>query len=114
MADLEAKLEDWQDICVICKVKGWDGTGHEWQDCKRDKTGVWVECLSDIVKRVEKRIRFERYSGCFHCGLPQSICNIWTEDVRGGAGRFKRGVGGEHQFKGVLGDALGDAVCAMM
>lgn len=47
-------------------------------------------------------MKLERYSRCFDCGVPQSICHKWEEDTAKGAGRYKKRRGGECQYKGVV------------
>lgn len=48
---------------------------------------------------MEKEIKFEAYSGCFWCGVPQEICNRWESN---GQGRYQRVKGESCQYKGVL------------
>jgi hypothetical protein len=56
-------------------------------------------------------MKFERYSGCFWCGVPQEICNRWE---RNSYRRYQRTKDGNCQYQGVLigglwGIALGRA-----
>jgi hypothetical protein len=44
-------------------------------------------------------MKFERYSGCFWCGVPQEICNWWE---RNNHGRYLRVEDGDCQYRGVL------------
>ena len=48
---------------------------------------------------MEEKIRFDDFSGCFWCGVPQEICNRWEDNSRG---RHQRVQGEDCQYKGVL------------
>ena len=48
---------------------------------------------------MEKDIKFEKFSGCFWCGVPQEICNRWEENENG---RYRRAKGKDCQYSGVL------------
>lgn len=50
-------------------------------------------------REMQGRIRFERYSGCFRCGVPQAICNRWESNGRQG---WRQVHGSECQFFGVM------------
>ena len=52
-----------------------------------------------MIKEIEQKIQFERFSGCFWCGVPQEICNRWEDN---GQGRYQRAAGGRCQYYGVL------------
>ena len=56
-----------------------------------------------MIKAVEEKMRFEEYSGCFWCGVPQEVCNRWEDD---GRGRYQRAEGRDCQYRGVLVGAL--------
>jgi hypothetical protein len=61
-----------------------------------------------MIQAVEEKIRFEPYTGCFWCGVPQEVCNRWEDN---GRGRYQRAEGGYCQYKGVLVGALFGLVC---
>ena len=53
----------------------------------------------EMIKAVEEKMRFEEYSGCFWCGVPQEVCNRWEDN---GRGRYQRADGRDCQYRGVL------------
>lgn len=53
----------------------------------------------EMIKAVEEKMRFEEYSGCFWCGVPQEVCNRWEDN---GRGRYQRAEGRDCQYRGVL------------
>ena len=61
-----------------------------------------MQTLDEIIGKVGNGLRFEKFSGCFHCGLPQAICNSWIEDTANALGRFKKQRGGTCQYPGIL------------
>lgn len=50
-----------------------------------------------------RKIKFARFSGCFWCGLPQSICSRWEQRAEGGRWQIS---GEECQYAGVLLEGL--------
>jgi hypothetical protein len=43
--------------------------------------------VKETIKAIETEIRFEGYSGCFWCGVPQEICHWWESNS---SGRYQR------------------------
>lgn len=63
-------LSAWLYRCFICEVLGVDA-GHELFDCRKlesQKARGWFI-------RNRSRIRYDRYTACYGCGLPQSMCD---------------------------------------
>lgn len=92
---LQQQLERWAGRCGICEVMNPGHSSHDLRDCWR---GASREAKA-VVKMVEGEIRFEPYSGCFWCGVPQAICNRWESDERG---RYRFVKAGSCQYAGVL------------
>jgi len=93
-------LDAWQGVCVICKAKERPGDrGHHWRECDcRESERRFFEG----VLRIIEQIKFERYSGCSFCRVPQKVCHLWEEDKVRGPIMFKRRMGGKCQYEGVL------------
>ncbi|KAI0993788.1 hypothetical protein K3495_g14396 [Podosphaera aphanis] len=101
ISDLETKLGEWKQYCVICGVKTGERYHHPWEKCQLSPRGENIEKMHSIMQKM-RGIKFESYSGCFNSGVPQSICHRWIEDVTKGAGKYKMQRGTECQFKGVV------------
>ncbi|KAI0993958.1 hypothetical protein K3495_g14226 [Podosphaera aphanis] len=101
ISDLETKLEKWKYGCVICRVKTDEEHDHPWEKCPIGHRRENIEKMHSIMQKM-RGLKFESYSGCFNCGVPQSICHRWIEDVTKGAGKYKIQRGIECQFKGVV------------
>lgn len=98
------ELERWAGSCVVCSLGGEWEVEHEMSACPGRSGAEWqrAEGFSRLVEReMFEEKRLGKYSGCFYCGLPQSICGRWKELETDG-GRFSRVPGGRCQYKGVL------------
>jgi hypothetical protein len=85
----------WTKRCGICEAAGEAESGHDVRQCWRIESRE----AKEIIKAVEEKIRFEAYSGCFWCGVPQEVCNRWEDN---GRGRHQRAEGKDCQYRGVL------------
>jgi hypothetical protein len=47
-----------------------------------------------------EEVKYERFSSCYYCGVPQAICKQWVQ--KGGQGWWERDINGSCQYKGVL------------
>lgn len=62
------------------------------------------QCVAEQGRQAEDRrrgqrmVKYDWYTGCFRCGLPQRICRDWESNDSGGWRRRGQGC----QFKGVL------------
>ena len=92
---LRRQLTWWTKRCAICEVAGEGASGHDVRRCWRAESGQ----AKETIKAVGEKIRFEEYSGCFWCGVPQEICNRWEDN---GRGRYQRAEGRDCQYRGVL------------
>jgi len=102
--EFKEELASWADSCIVCRLAGAQEQEHELESCPGRGSEDW-EVMDSGRQLVEAemfgRRRFERFSGCFHCGLPQAICERWEgEDHDGGSFRQRRG--GQCQKKGLL------------
>jgi superfamily II DNA/RNA helicase len=104
---LRRQLAWWANRCGICEAAGDGPSEHNVRRCWRQESRETREA----IKTIEEQIKFESYSGCFWCGVPQEICNRWE---RNSYGRYQRTKDGDCQYRGVLigglmGVALGKA-----
>ena len=91
---LRRQLAQWANRCGLCEAAGQGQSGHDIRRCWRPESGVAKEMITAM-----EEIKFEAYSGCFWCGVPQEICNGWESN---GQGRCRRVQGVDCQYKGVL------------
>lgn len=92
---LRRQLAWWTNRCAICEAAGEGASGHDVRRCWRAESRQ----AKKTIKAVGDKIRFEEYSGCFWCGVPQEICNRWEDN---GRGRYQRAEGRDCQYRGVL------------
>ena len=92
---IEMELGHWKGVCVVCMAEGKGDYGHSISQCKEQK-GMMAESERQVAQR---SIRFEAYSGCFKCGVPQDICERFEDNGRGG---FRLKGGESCQFYGVV------------
>lgn len=93
---LRRLMQEWSKACVICKGKGEDGVGHMADRCPHDIGGeIWKG-----MERLRGEIKYERYGGCFKCGLWQGICQGWAKNPANA--RWQRREGVKCQYPGVL------------
>ena len=99
--DLVSIIDGWLGRCVICKARGRRVQQyHDWREC-RVREGDRENMARALERMME--VRFERYSGCTFCKMPQKVCHLWEEvHGRGGQARFTRKRGGSCQYEGVL------------
>jgi hypothetical protein len=72
-------MAQWHERCFICHQAG-QPDDHELYQCTQAASGpAWGWML-----QVRGQVRYRRYSGCFRCGLPQSICAQWVDNGHGG------------------------------
>jgi hypothetical protein len=92
-------LREWSVGCTWCRANSEAEevcSGHGFDDCQDTD----AEAVRETVERVRRVVRWERYSCCFDCGLPQEICAQY--ETRGPSGGFRRVAGRACQYKGVL------------
>jgi hypothetical protein len=87
---LEGELARWYGRCWICHEQGWD-EWHGLEDCRRPES----QRAQQWARQVQKQLRYDRYSGCWGCGLPQAICEQW---VSNGHGRWVQDASRECQY----------------
>jgi superfamily II DNA helicase RecQ len=91
---IERELARWKGVCVVCMAEGRENM-HSISQCKEEK-GKMAENERQIAQR---RIRFDAYSACFKCGVPQDICERFEDN---GCGGFRMKDGVSCQYFGVV------------
>lgn len=107
----EAQLALWADCCVVCRFSGGEDYHHTMGECPSRGGARWeaVEAIRrGIYQTMFEEKRFARFSGCFHCGLPQAICDRWASEEEDG-GRFHSSGRQACQYDGVVVQALAGA-----
>lgn len=106
--DLERQLDKWVDQCPVCRVRKWSGETvdvyHTLSECRDEQQGAVVAQV-----KVLHGMRFERFSCCTRCTVPQKVCAHWQEVAEGGK-RFREAGSVPCQYKQVV----RPAVAAMM
>jgi superfamily II DNA helicase RecQ len=86
------QLESWAGCCAVCRSSG-EVQGHEMSECPNRRTAEWRmvdEGIRVVTRELFGKRQMERFSGCFHCGLPQALCERW-EEAEDGDGSERRG-----------------------
>jgi superfamily II DNA helicase RecQ len=92
---LRQQLRWWAGRCGICEAAHPGQSLHDVRNCWR----IESRKAAEMVKMIEGQIKFEAFSGCFWCGVPQAICNQWEDN---GKGRYQRTSNRGCQYIGVL------------
>jgi RecQ family ATP-dependent DNA helicase len=92
---LRRQLAWWANRCGLCEAAGDGPSEHDIRRCWRQESRSTIEA----IRTIEEQIKFESYSGCFWCGVPQEICNRWE---RNSYGRYQRAKDRDCQYRGVL------------
>lgn len=96
---LEDLLREWSEGCAVCRVLGSADdintrpAGHVVCEPSHERE------ISPGVQYLTDKIHWEKFSGCFYCGLPRSICERWERVADGGWARAKKR---RCQYPGVL------------
>jgi superfamily II DNA helicase RecQ len=93
--ELERHLREWNRKCPLCHLRG-GRQDHELEECARPE----AEGIRCEVENMRKGVRYEPFSSCFHCGVPQAICTRWQQKEEQGWWEEMRG--GRCQYSNVL------------
>jgi len=64
--------------CFQCKAYGIKSS-HSPTECPEERDSSYEEA----VQTIRKAITFDRYSGCFACGMPQELCRTFVRTTAG-------------------------------
>jgi len=71
-------LQQLRTTCLLCLYTS--RRVHLLQECPGNaQQGSYDEA----VRYLQVKIRYDRFSGCYKCGLPQEICDWWESVPRG-------------------------------
>ena len=71
---LQEQVRQWRDQYWICEVQGRP-SDHKLYHCGHEDS----QGARNWMIQVRQQVRYERYSGYFQCGMPQSICTSWQD-----------------------------------
>jgi superfamily II DNA/RNA helicase len=91
---LDRRLQQWKGICAVCRGMGLD-YHHIVTNCVEPDGRE----AARYIKSVRNKVKFEAYTCCFKCGVPQSICQRYRDD---GDGNFEFVQGAKCQFYGII------------
>lgn len=95
---LSRQLSRWKGVCLVCKAAGRDAR-HSNGDCATEQGRQADTEMRDMLRA----IKYDRFSGCFECGVPQAVCNRWE---RSGRNSYRQNKGEECQFRDVMAGVL--------
>lgn len=70
-----AECPRWLDHCYICTQQGRDGARHDLYGCRAPDS----QAARQWMLQVRRQIQYARYSACFQCGMPQTVCPGWED-----------------------------------
>lgn len=70
-----AECPRWLDHCYICTQPGRDGARHDLYGCRAPDS----QAARQWMLQVRRQIQYARYSACFQCGMPQTVCPGWED-----------------------------------
>jgi late competence protein required for DNA uptake (superfamily II DNA/RNA helicase) len=70
---IESQAPQWQRQCYICTIQGHAWNEHDLYSCRGPASQVAKQWMLEI----RRKIRYARFTACFRCGMPQSICSGW-------------------------------------
>ena len=74
MEELQQQLRRWHNQCPVCWIQRRDHR-HNLMQCSHENS----RRAQKVYQDTRQRIRYEKYSCCFHCGLPQGICQRYEQ-----------------------------------
>jgi superfamily II DNA helicase RecQ len=100
IAEFEEQLRKWANGCPLCKLQKRRQQQHRLEDCKHPELESVLHGVHSMTEEMQGKKRFDKFSCCFDCGVPQAICQKWKQKDR--QGWFEKVAGVECQYKGVL------------
>ena len=94
--ELVEYLEEWSGKCTLCHLYKEGDPWHDLKECPQEEARE----IEEYVQDASRGIRYERYSCCYHCGIPQGICERWVQKEE--QGWWVQQDKGRCQYSGVL------------
>lgn len=105
----ERQLASWSEGCIYCRMTSGEDDHEGSCPLEANDKGVF-EGIERGVKQIQewmgRKGSFERYCGCWECGLPYRICNRW-EDLYGDGGKFRWIAGEQCQYPDMMAKVIG-------
>jgi superfamily II DNA or RNA helicase len=98
---VERRLQQLNGCCFRCLNQPGTIVAHD--DLTFHPPDTYARAYDQMAQQIRTTIRFDRFAGCFSCGLPQRICAKWEATEGSGARPVP---GGECQFPYVLSQGL--------
>jgi RecQ family ATP-dependent DNA helicase len=99
VSEFREQLEEWVGRCPVCHFQQAEEQLHRLEDCQHPELGEILGCVNSLVKGVKEGKRFEKFSCCHDCGVPQEICQKWEAN---GTGGYRRNNAIRCQYPGVV------------
>lgn len=93
-------LDEWNHKCPLCHLRSEASPWHQIKECPREEAKQIMASVDGMVGK----IRYERFSCCYYCGVPQAICNRWEQKEEQGWWREKKP--GSCQYIGLVVPAI--------
>jgi superfamily II DNA helicase RecQ len=85
MESIRQQLAEWVGRCRVCAMLALPNTEHPISRCPREESRAARTWAMEIEQQVKEWHRqYEPYAACYGCHAPQSICEKWEWDSRGG------------------------------
>jgi superfamily II DNA helicase RecQ len=83
---LERTLSQWQQRCPICYIETMDPTisMHPIATCSQSDAPMIQRDIAQMTQAMRDQRKYARFSCCFTCGVPQSICQRYEVNTHGG------------------------------
>jgi RecQ family ATP-dependent DNA helicase len=84
VSEFRQQLERWVDRCPLCHLQGRREQQHRLEDCQHPDLETVLGEVATMTIEMQAKERFERFSCCYECGVPQAICQKWKAKDEGG------------------------------
>ena len=82
--ELGRQLRRWHGRCPMCFGRAEEDR-HELMECEQERS----RAAQEVYRRTRAMIRYEKYSCCFRCGLPQGLCQRYEQRTSEGFWQLK-------------------------
>lgn len=78
-----ALFDKLHEKCLLC----WTASRitHAPHQCLHSSRPAY----HSLLQFIQRIIKYDKFAGCFECGMPQSVCDRWEKNPRGGSRRIK-------------------------
>lgn len=80
LLELQVQIKEMGSSCLVCQVVApKDGSDHSTRDCPSPE----YQAIQEQAYQLKKMVRFQAYTACYICGLPQGYCKGWVQEGQG-------------------------------